>query len=267
MLGRLSGCAARRCRPQPAPSAAWPAAATASSVTGWPAVGWGSGWGGWRGGRRSKYTHTERAMSKGRRAAERAAYKTLDLERDASEREIKAAFRAQALKHHPDLSRDDESGAGKMAELVAAYDMLMGSDLSRRAAQLGWGKLSLHCEIYSVPQLRAAYDVHAVVLHFEPEFRFDDDDECSEPEREPEPEPEPEPEGGSSSALAEPPPREWPIDSHPFDSGADLKRHLQDAHGEEWGLSAPGTHQPSTARTGHETQLVRADARGIRARC
>lgn len=52
---------------------------------------------------RTDYTHTERELTKGRRAAERAAYATLKISHDASEAQIKAQFRKLAMVYHPDV--------------------------------------------------------------------------------------------------------------------------------------------------------------------
>ena len=52
---------------------------------------------------RTDYSHTERTLTKGRRAAERAAYATLEISHEASEATIKAQFRKLALLYHPDV--------------------------------------------------------------------------------------------------------------------------------------------------------------------
>lgn len=52
---------------------------------------------------RTDYSHTERKLTEGRRAAERAAYATLKVSHDASEAEIKAQFRKLAMLYHPDV--------------------------------------------------------------------------------------------------------------------------------------------------------------------
>ena len=70
----------------------------------------------------------------------------------------------------PQITTDSEggsSGADKMSELVAAFDVIMGSDLSARANARSWGKLALHCEIYSITQLRRIYDVYSLELHYD----------------------------------------------------------------------------------------------------
>jgi hypothetical protein len=133
---------------------------------------------------------------------------------------------------------DEPGDVDKMSELVAAFDVVMGSDLSTRASARSWGKLALHCEIYSVTQLRRIYDVHSLELRYDPEFVFDHpDDEPEAPQRQLDLGLE------QCDAIAEAPPRILPVQSHPFDSGADLKRQLEASYGEEWGLAATATER------------------------
>lgn len=65
-------------------------------------------------------------------------YKVLGVERDASEADIKKAFRRLARKHHPDVSKAPEAQA-RMQELNEAYEVLR--DAEKRAAydQVGQG--------------------------------------------------------------------------------------------------------------------------------
>jgi molecular chaperone DnaJ len=58
-------------------------------------------------------------------------YEVLGIERDASDEEIKRAFRQLAFKYHPDHNRDDEA-EGKFKEVNEAYEVL--SDPEKRAA-------------------------------------------------------------------------------------------------------------------------------------
>jgi DnaJ-class molecular chaperone len=59
-------------------------------------------------------------------------YETLGIKKDASEAEIKAAYRQLAKKHHPDLNPGDASAKLRFAEISSANDLL--SDKDKRAA-------------------------------------------------------------------------------------------------------------------------------------
>ena len=58
-------------------------------------------------------------------------YETLGVGRDASDAEIKKAFRRLARDVHPDVNRDDPEAERKFKELAGAYEIL--SDPERRA--------------------------------------------------------------------------------------------------------------------------------------
>lgn len=51
-------------------------------------------------------------------------YKVLDISRDASEAEIKRAYRKQSLLFHPDKNPGDEEAASKFAEIARANEVL-----------------------------------------------------------------------------------------------------------------------------------------------
>ena len=57
-------------------------------------------------------------------------YKTLEVEENASEEEIKLAYRRLAKKYHPDLNKTDPKAKDKFIELHEAYDTL--NDPQRR---------------------------------------------------------------------------------------------------------------------------------------
>ncbi|GAH27734.1 unnamed protein product [marine sediment metagenome] len=52
-------------------------------------------------------------------------YKILEIEKDASEEEIKLAYRRLAKKFHPDLNKVDPEAKEKFIELHEAYDTLI----------------------------------------------------------------------------------------------------------------------------------------------
>ena len=55
-------------------------------------------------------------------------YQVLGVKRDASEKEIKSAYRKLALKYHPDRNQNNPSAADKFKEVSAAYDILGDSE-------------------------------------------------------------------------------------------------------------------------------------------
>src|SRR5512141_3114506 len=66
--------------------------------------------------------------------SKRDYYQVLGVNRDASEEEIKKAFRKLAMKHHPDRAKDGEhkEGEEKFKEAKEAYEVLC--DQKKRAA-------------------------------------------------------------------------------------------------------------------------------------
>ena len=61
---------------------------------------------------------------------EKELYKILEVEEDASEEEIKLAYRRLAKKYHPDLNKNDPKAKDKFIKLHEAYDTL--SDPQKR---------------------------------------------------------------------------------------------------------------------------------------
>ena len=59
-------------------------------------------------------------------------YKTLEVARNASEREIKKSYRRLAMKYHPDRNTDNPGAEEKFKEIQEAYAIL--SDEQKRAA-------------------------------------------------------------------------------------------------------------------------------------
>ena len=63
--------------------------------------------------------------------SKRDYYEILGISKDASEQEIKSAFRKLAKKYHPDLNPDDKEAEAKFKEVNEAYEVL--SDPERKA--------------------------------------------------------------------------------------------------------------------------------------
>jgi len=59
-------------------------------------------------------------------------YETLNVSRDADEKELKSAFRKMAMKYHPDRNPDDAEAEAKFKEIGEAYEAL--KDPQKRAA-------------------------------------------------------------------------------------------------------------------------------------
>ena len=55
-------------------------------------------------------------------------YKILGVSRDASDEEIKQAYRRLAKKYHPDLNPGDAEAAKKMQQVNAAYEQIKNPD-------------------------------------------------------------------------------------------------------------------------------------------
>ncbi len=71
--------------------------------------------------------------------AKRDYYNVLGVPRDASEQQIRSAYRKLARKYHPDVNRDDPKAEEKFKEVQEAYDVL--SDKQKRQAydRFGFG--------------------------------------------------------------------------------------------------------------------------------
>jgi curved DNA-binding protein len=64
-------------------------------------------------------------------------YKTLDVPRDASEKDIKSAFRKAARKHHPDVNPGDKAAEEKFKAINEAYEVLSDAEKRKKYDQFG----------------------------------------------------------------------------------------------------------------------------------
>ena len=55
-------------------------------------------------------------------------YRTLGVEKNATQEEIKKAVRKLARKHHPDINPGDNDAAEKFKEISEAYEVLSDSE-------------------------------------------------------------------------------------------------------------------------------------------
>ena len=67
----------------------------------------------------------------------RDPYEVLGVSRDASEEEIKAAYRRLAKKYHPDANPGDKEAEAKFKEASEAYAVLSDSEKRRQYDQFG----------------------------------------------------------------------------------------------------------------------------------
>ena len=64
-------------------------------------------------------------------------YKTLGVKRDASEAEIKKAFRKLARKHHPDVNPNDPQAEEHFKNINEAYQVLSDSEKREKYDRFG----------------------------------------------------------------------------------------------------------------------------------
>jgi molecular chaperone DnaJ len=69
--------------------------------------------------------------------SKRDFYEVLGVSKDADEKEIKKAYRREAMKHHPDRNPDDSEAEGKFKEASEAYEVL--TDDRKRSAYDQYG--------------------------------------------------------------------------------------------------------------------------------
>jgi molecular chaperone DnaJ len=65
-------------------------------------------------------------------------YEILEVDKDASENELKMAYRKLAKKYHPDLNKEDPHAKEKFIELKEAYDTLIDPEKREIYDRLGY---------------------------------------------------------------------------------------------------------------------------------
>jgi molecular chaperone DnaJ len=71
-------------------------------------------------------------------------YKVLGVSPDASDEEVKKAYRELTKKYHPDLNPGDPTAAEKMNEINAAYDQIKSGNVQ----QNGYGQSGQYQQSY-----------------------------------------------------------------------------------------------------------------------
>lgn len=69
--------------------------------------------------------------------AERDYYEVLGIDRDASQAEVKKAYRGKAMEHHPDRNPNDPAAAEKFKESAEAYEVLGNEETRSRYDRYG----------------------------------------------------------------------------------------------------------------------------------
>ena len=69
--------------------------------------------------------------------AKKDYYEILGVSKNADTKEIKKAYRKQAIKYHPDKNPNDKVAEEKFKEAAEAYDVLSNSDKRQKYDQFG----------------------------------------------------------------------------------------------------------------------------------
>src|SRR4029077_3106785 len=76
-------------------------------------------------------------MGSGARMAKRCYYEVLEVGRNATDAELKAAFRKLAMKCHPDRNPGDKSSDARFKEINEAYEILKDPDSCAASVRFG----------------------------------------------------------------------------------------------------------------------------------
>lgn len=86
-------------------------------------------------------------------------YRLLGLDRDASDREIKKAYRQLSKKYHPDKNPNDETAHQRFVQIAEAYDALSNEETRRIYDQYGYEGLQQHKQGGGRPQHHDPFDL------------------------------------------------------------------------------------------------------------
>src|SRR4028118_1853388 len=89
-------------------------------------------------------------------------YQLLDVERQSSDAEVKAAYRKLALRFHPDRNPNDKQAEERLREISGAYAVL--SDPDRRAQYGRFGAAATDMPFGPGADLSAATDFFDAIL-------------------------------------------------------------------------------------------------------
>jgi molecular chaperone DnaJ len=97
-------------------------------------------------------------------------YSLLGVSKNASQDEIKKAYRKLAVKYHPDKNPDDKEAEDKFKKITEAYDVL--SDKEKRKIYDSYGKDGLKGQGYSGPDFSGFSGFSDIFDHFTSGFGF-----------------------------------------------------------------------------------------------
>ena len=96
-------------------------------------------------------------MGSNTRVSKADYYEVLGVSREATDQELKSAYRKQALKYHPDRNPGDHASEEKFKEASEAYQVL--SDADKRAAYDRYGHAGLGAQGFGAGPFAGGVDL------------------------------------------------------------------------------------------------------------